>query len=167
MRRYSTFALCLISIIAITVACISSQAQTTSKSAGSPMFTVSIAVKQPEMSVGQATWVTIYVKLLADNASYNDDFLPHVEGANGEPSKTIYHRQRRHEPGLPELSHDRMATFPHEVKAGDTDIRKLDLTKYYDLGTPGKYSVYVEYLDESGKWQRTNIISFTLQAAAQ
>jgi hypothetical protein len=122
-------------------------------------------MKQPEIPARQAPWLIISVKILADNPRYGDEFLPHVEGEKGEMPRTMYHRQRRHEPGLPELAAGSpMGWVPREVKAGETDIRRLDLTKYYDLSSPGKYSVYVEYPDESGKWQHTNTVQFTMLA---
>jgi hypothetical protein len=119
-------------------------------------------MKQPEIPVGQEPLLIVYVKN-GTNQSYSDSgVLPHVEGEKGEVTRTTLHRQLRHEPGVPGLP---ISGPPEaqEVKAGQTAIRQFDLAKYYVLGAPGKYSVYVEYLDEEGKWQRTNTVQFTVR----
>lgn len=166
MRRYSALVLYLTFVIAIAAVCTSLKAQTPSQAARST-FGVSIAMKQSEVPAGQAPWVTIHVKMLRDTQFSLLEHLPHVEGEAGELPRTMYHRQRRHESGVPPLAGDLHSVFPIEYKAGESTIRNLDLMKYYDLSTPGKYSVYVEYRDESGNWQRTNTVQFTMQAPAQ
>ncbi len=124
-------------------------------------------MKQSLVPVGQPIVLDIAVKNVSNESYYGDDFLPHIEGEKGELTRTEYHRRRRrHEPGMPELAV--MGPPPdREIKAGKTGYRGLPLGAYYDLSAPGKYSVYVEYRYENGKWQRTNTVQFTVQAPAR
>jgi hypothetical protein len=87
-------------------------------------------------------WI-IYVKNIDNKSHYSDEFLPHVEGEKGEMTRTLYHRQRRHDPSLPGLA---IGGPPNanERAAGKTTVRQCGLTKYYNLGIPAKYSIYVE-----------------------
>jgi hypothetical protein len=166
MRRFLVFVLHLASIIAVTEMCTSLKAQAPSESVRSSLISASIAMKQPEISAGQATWLIIYVKNIDNKSYYSDEFLPHVEGEKGEITRTMYHRQRRHDPSVPGLAGGGLADA-NEISAAKTTVRRCDLTKYYNLGIPGKYSVYVEYMDETGKWQRTNTVQFTVQSPAK
>jgi hypothetical protein len=59
--------------------------------------------------------------------------------------------------------------IPPESSAQQT----FELTRFYDLGVPGKYTVYMEVydqsgpLDGSGKWLRTNSVQFEIVSAAK
>jgi hypothetical protein len=57
---------------------------------------------------------------------------------------------------------------PLEGKApGESAIKNFDLTVYYDLSVPGKYSVYLDVRDASGTWLRTNTLQFEVQPSSQ
>jgi len=95
------------------------------------------------------------------------DYRIHVEGEKGEPPKTSYHRSIRGEfqPGDKNLVGGGVID---SVPPGGSEVRKYDLTKFYDLTVSDKFVAYIEVRDESsGTWLRTNTVQFTMQAPAQ
>lgn len=170
MRNFRTLALPLALTLFIAVKCPSIEAQTSSETTPSTQpwsFSTSIAMKKEKITIGQTPLLILTIKNLTDHPIYRSDyFLPHVDGKQGERTRTYYHRRLRQEPGVPSLA-----------GGGPPDARKIaprgtatlsfDLTDYYDLATPGEYSVYVEYRNESGKWLRTNTVKFEMEAPAQ
>ena len=166
MPQFSVLALYQVSIIATATMCVPSAAQKSPEPVSASPIQVSISMKQSLVPVGQQILLDIAVKNVSNESYYGDDFVPHVQGEKGELARTEYHRSRRHEPGMPELA--QMGPPPErEIKAGKTGYRGLPLLAYYDLSAPGKYSVYVEYQSENGKWQRTNTVQFIVQAPAR
>jgi hypothetical protein len=85
----------------------------------------------------------------------------YVEGGKGEAPKTSYHRRLRGEfqPGETELAGGGVVL---SVSPGESNFSKYDLTNFYDLSIPGKYSVYLEARDESGVRLRTNTLQFEI-----
>ena len=57
------------------------------------------------------------------------------------------------------------------IAPGSQGRLTFDLTAFYDLSAPGKYSVYLEYLDspngpsKPGVWLRTNTLQFEITQA--
>jgi hypothetical protein len=163
MLHFRTLTLPLTLMVFIAVKCPSIDAQASSEttpSTQSSWINTSIAMKREKIPVGQTPWLLLTVKNLTDQEMYKDDFLPHVDGKQGEATRTYYHRQLRLEPGVPSLA---LMGPPdaRKIAPRGTAIRRFDLTDYYDLATPGEYSVYVEFRD-SGKWRRTNTVQFTV-----
>jgi hypothetical protein len=71
-----------------------------------------------------------------------------------------------HQPGLPELA---IGGPPQarERSLGEKTIRRYDLTKYYDLSTPGKYFVDMEFLDDTEHWSRPSTVQVEIQAVSE
>ncbi len=171
MWHFRTLALPLTFMIFIAVECPSIAAQASSETTPSPQSSrtsTSVAMKQERITIGQAPWLVLTVKNLTDQPIYigGTNFLPHVDGKQGEQTRTYYHRRRRLEPGVPSLP---LMGPPdaRKIAPGATATVSFDLTIYYNLATPGEYSVYVEYRDESGKWLRTNTVNFEMEAPTQ
>jgi hypothetical protein len=98
----------------------------------------------------------------------------HVTRKDGEPPKTELHRHLLGDfrPGDgPDGGSGPVAG--RSISPGSLDSQKYDLTYFYDLSTPGEYSVYIEIYDPqgpqdgSGLWLRTNTAKFEMQAPAQ
>jgi hypothetical protein len=99
----------------------------------------------------------------------------HVEGAAGEPSTTLYQRQLTHtlRPGERELRPDDFQRSIGPALSEDgpkfSADEKWDLSLLYDLSKPGKYTVYIEALDQTASkrkavWVRSEIVQFEIQA---
>jgi hypothetical protein len=60
-----------------------------------------------------------------------------------------------------------------DIAPSASDTRIFDLRRYYDLRTSGKYTVYMEILDQPegparpGVWLRTNTAQFEMQVPTQ
>jgi hypothetical protein len=144
---------------------------------------VSLAVPQKQIPAGQKPSAILTVELLGGNLTtvFPEDRV-HVEGEMGEAPTTLYQRQVTHtlrpgEPGLmsggfeptigPTVSIDGEPTFSSD--------RTYDLSLFYDLSKPGKYTVYIEVLDVStpetergaGLWVRSQTEQFEVEAAAR
>lgn len=95
----------------------------------------------------------------------------HLTSNDGEPRKTELDRHMRGDfrPGdVPALDGGSAVCRP--IAPGASDSLKYDLAAYYDLSTPGNYSVYLEIYDPagpkdgSGHWIRTNTTNFKIEA---
>src|SRR5262249_19213000 len=106
--------------------------------------------------------VPIEVKDVVKNVSKEEQTLWHsgfwpnhlviVRNADGkEPALTEFGQQRRKafSPGG-----ERFKNVPVKVRAGgeDTAYEQYDLTKLYDLSTPGRYTVQYVYEEKQGGW---------------
>ena len=95
------------------------------------------------------------------------DYRVHIEAEKGEPPKTSYHRRIRGEllPGETGLA---AGGAVDSIPPNGSDIRRYDLSAFYDLKVPGKYAVYIEVRDESSNsWLRTNTTQFEMQGPAK
>lgn len=138
---------------------------------GSPAVEVSLAVKQGSIVVGDKEVAVITVKnISSQDVSFptdRDNYRVHVNGEKGEPPLTVRHRHQRgtYLPGDPgDLLGGGVIV---DLAPGVSQSKEFNLAEYYSLDTPGKYRIYMEYRDESGKWLRTNTVQFEIQAAAQ
>ncbi len=135
----------------------------------SKLIRVRIAMQEVNVPLTKAPWLVLTVQNMSDHPLQDDGFdLEYrvtVLKDNKELRRTRLYRQLRHEPGLPELD---MGGPPdaRRIDVGATVTREFDLAKYYEFEGPGKYSVYVEILDLSGKW-RTNTVVFEMQTSSQ
>ena len=133
---------------------------------------VSIALLQKKIPAGQKPSVVLTVENLGGNVTiaFPKDRVQ-VEGEAGEPPTTLYQRQvtQTLRPGEPQL---RMGGFEPEIWPTFSSDRKYDLSLFYDLSKPGKYTVYIEVLDVSaaeskhgaGLWVRSKTVPFEIQA---
>jgi hypothetical protein len=139
---------------------------------------IRISLQKSSYSIGEKPIAVMTIKNISSNEIWfsTNPYLEriHVSSKNGEPPKTELHRHLRGEfhpgdgPGL--------YTGPvvgRSIAPGSVDAQKYDLTGYYDLSTPGDYSVYLEIYDPagpkdgSGHWLRTNTVKFKMQAPSQ
>ena len=132
---------------------------------------VSLSVKKALIAVGEKEVATITVKNISSQdvpfPTDRDNYRVHIKGEKGEPPLTVRHRHQRgvYLPGDPgDLLGGGVIVA---IEPGASQTREFDLSNYYDLGTPGQYTAYMEYQDESGKWLRTNTVHFDIQATAQ
>jgi hypothetical protein len=138
----------------------------------SATMVLSLAVPKENISEGQTPWVFLTVKNLSQDGMPFPQDRVHVEGEKGEPPTTLFQRQLTHKllPGEQEVRDTGYGPF---IEPGASFTRKYDLTKLYDLSSPGKYSVYVDVLDHSasknnaGVWVRSNTAKFEITPSAQ
>lgn len=136
---------------------------------------VSLALPQKQIPAGQKPWVVLTVENLGGNvtSAFPEDRV-HVEGEAGEPPTTLYQRQVTHtlRPGERELM---SGGYEPEIWPTFSKDMKYDLSLFYDLSKPGKYTVYIEVLDVSapetkhgaGLWVRSETAPFEVEAAAR
>ena len=142
----------------------------------SASITFSIALGQDQVVVGQKPLLILTVKNMTREAvslrTGADSYRVHVEGEKGESPLTEYHRHLHgdfHPGDGPNLSSGSSVAI--EIEPGASQTIKFDLAAYYDLSTPGKYSVYLEILDaappthvRTWRWLRTNTAQFEMVA---
>lgn len=140
-------------------------AQTTS-AAPSPAITVSIALQNEKVIVGQSPWVGLLIKNETDREIEISDYMVklHVEGAKGElpriPNSEVI--TRRIDSRVARL---KPAVYvPWTIGPGDSSLHRYDLAHFFNLKDPGQYTVYMETMDlSSRKWLRTNTASFEMK----
>ena len=136
---------------------------------------VGLALPQKQIPAGHKPWVVLTVENLGGNVTiaFPEDRV-HVEGETGEAPTTLYQRQLTHtlRPGERELA---SGGYEPEIWPTFSSDRKYDLSLFYDLSKPGKYTVYIEVLDVSapetqhgaGLWVRSETAQFEVEAAAR
>jgi hypothetical protein len=139
---------------------------------------VSLAMEKDHIPLGQKPRAVVTIKNLTQQKIYISTaswfYRVHIEGENGGPSETEWQRHRHGDvrPGDTEA----LVEGPidsREIAPGGSDFQICDLTVFYDLSVPGKYTVYMEIRDEpkgpSGPsvWLRTNTAQFEVVAPAQ
>jgi hypothetical protein len=157
--------------LGILVAYLTLQSQATAPAGRSTTISASLSVQMEKGPTGPGPWAILTMKNISNrNVSFRTDMTDyriHVEGEKGEPPKTSYHRSIRGEfqPGDKNLVGGGVID---SVPPGGSEVRKYDLTKFYDLTVSDKFVAYIEVRDESsGTWLRTNTVQFTMQAPAQ
>jgi hypothetical protein len=145
--------------------------QSAGSGSGSPAIEVSLAVKKSLVIVGEKEVAVITVKNISSKdvsfPTYADNYRVHVKAEKGEPPLTQFHRHQRGVflPGDNPMPMGGGVTLV--ILPGASDSKDFDLSNYYDLSTPGKYTIYMEYRDESEKWVRTNTVNFEIVAPPQ
>jgi len=137
--------------------------------AGTPSVHATINMKQSAISLQQAPTIQIDVQNDRYTDYAGDDFFPHVERNSAEAEKTMYYRERLHEPGTRQygIFEGPKPDFPNTrgeivIRAHESSTWEIDLRNFYKFDTSGKYSVYVEFPDDSGKPLRSNSIEFEI-----
>lgn len=170
MKALKTIALGLATAALMIVAqCKFLAAQSASAAKDMSWISIRIAMTPTRVTPGQTPLVTLSVQNISDQVLFDEDDIDYrvsVEGERGQPPKTLYHRRLRGEAGLPPLAGGG-PTAGLGIKPGESRIKEYNLTKYYDLSAPGKYSVYVEVRDKSGKWLRSNNVHFEILPPGQ
>ena len=124
---------------------------------GSPIA-LSIAISKDHIPVGQKPWVGLTIKNLThEEIPYPDDRV-YVQGKDGEPPATPWQQQRNKLAG----------GYRPSILPGDSFTMKYDLSAFYDLSKPGKYTVYIEVLAAfhatawKGDWMRSPMAHFEI-----
>jgi Rieske Fe-S protein len=178
MTRLRISALLVATLIVVAAKSISMDAQTTtqaspSATSKSATISLSIAVPNKQIPMGQKPWVHLTVTNLgSEEIAYPRDRV-HVEGPNGEPPTTLVQRSitGRLNPGESEIP---PTGFRPPIAAGASFTMKYDLSAFYDFKEPGKYTVYIEVFDrlsekpnaktETDNWVRSPVATFEVLA---
>jgi hypothetical protein len=139
----------------------------------SDSIAVNLTIEKEQVAIGQSPWAILTVKNLSNHEIPIHDWMcrVHVEGEKGEAPTTYVQRAITHtlRHGEAELRADEYVIWT--ISPGKSDVHKFKLDYLYDLGVPGKYTVYVEVVDPSTqrsstqKWLRTNSVQFAMQAS--
>jgi hypothetical protein len=134
-----------------------------------PAIVASIALDKDRAPVGQSPWAILTVKNLTNHDVVLHDLMIrlHVEDEKGERPMTRVQRNITHKllPGE--------APLPGvggiwAIASGETSSHKYELSYFYDLSVPGKYTVYVDVVDPSSRQPlRTNTVRFEMVVPAQ
>ena len=136
---------------------------------------IHISLQKSSYAIGEKPIAVLAIKDVSSEPIWfsNNRYLEriHVTRKDGEPPKTELYRHILGDfrpgdgPGL--LSGP---VVGRSIAPGSLDSQKCDLAAFYDLSTPGDYSVYIEIYDPqgpqdgSGHWLRTNTVNFKIQA---
>lgn len=169
-------ALFVATLIVVAARSISLDAQTATRAASSATsksanIELGIAFQKKQIPLAQKPWAFLTVKNLGSKEIAYPFSRVHVEGPKGEPPTTLYQRQltNRLKPGEPGIN---LGGYRSPIAPagwpGDTFTAKYDLSAFYDFKEPGKYTVYIEALDETGMmtdpWVRSPVATFELMA---
>lgn len=176
MTRLRISALFVATLIVVAAKSISLDAQATTPTvpaatSKTATMELSIALPSKQIPLGQKPWASLTVKNLGSKGIPYPFSRVYVEGPKGEPPTTLYQRQltNRLKPGEPGITFGgyRPPIAPADWP-GDTFTAKYDLSAFYDLKEPGKYTVFIEVLDETGTmtdpWVRSPVATFELVA---
>ncbi|MBB6146197.1 hypothetical protein HNQ77_004169 [Silvibacterium bohemicum] len=165
----------LVMLVTMIGAQTSSKAQTAPASNQSDSVSVHVSLQKNTYAIGEKPIVVMTVKNISENevwfstASYL--YRIHLTTKNGEPPKTELYRHMLGDfrpgdgPALLEGPVVGRKIFPDSETA-----QKYDLAYFYDLSTPGDYSVSMELCDPSSppngpeRWIKTNIAHFEIKA---
>jgi hypothetical protein len=166
-------------MLMVLIACgISINAQVASSVGQSASISVSITMEKDILVVGQKPRAIVTVKNISGQeicfSTASRLYRVHVEGKDGERSKTEYHRHLHGDfrSGDGPVVEDG-PVICRDIASGASDVQTYDLSAFYDLSAPGKYSVYIEIYDPlgpkegNGIWLRTNTAKFELRAPTQ
>lgn len=160
LRSLALSATAVIAIIAIVAICFSARLKLFLTASHSPSITASIAMENDHLLVGQKPRAILTIKNNGSGywAGFGDpeNYLVHVEGESGEPPKRGLEFTR---PGF----EDDLSGLPSDTSR----TMKWELSSFYKLNAPGKYTVYFEIQEEPGVWLRTDNVQFQILATAQ
>ena len=173
MTQIRILALSVITITLIAANCITLFAQAPQPASKSRTVGVTIELEQDQLAVGEKPWAILTMKNTSRQqfclSTSPDLFRVHVEGTKGEPPQTEWHRHL-HGDVRPGDGPEPPETPPtcRTIAPKSSDFEGFNLLMYYNLSTPGKYSVYMEVYDPSGPqdgsglWLRTNTVPFEI-----
>jgi hypothetical protein len=157
---------------------IPSRAQSAPAVSQADLVSLHVSLQKSSYAIGEKPIAVLAIKNISSNAIWFSDnpYLEriHVTRKDGEPPKTELHRHLLGDfrpgdgPGL--LSGP---VAGRSIAPGSLYSQKCDLTGYFDLSTPGDYSVYLEIYDPRGPndgsslWLRTNTAYFEMEAPPQ
>jgi hypothetical protein len=154
------------------------RAQSAAAASQTDSVSIHVSLQKSSYAVGEKPIAVLAIENTGSQAIWFSDKPPleriHVTRQDGEPPKTELHRHL--------LGDFRPGDGPallwgpvvgRSIAPGSLYSQKWDLTGYYELGTPGDYSVYIEIYDPqgpedgSGHWLRTNTAKFEIHAPTQ
>ena len=167
----------MIALVAGVQACAHAQAGPSPKGSDD-VLAVSATVKQENVPVGQTPEVVVLIenrsnlRLCLSTSSLH--YSVHVDGEKVQPQETEQQRHRHGEfrPG----DHSDLMDGPvvcRDTSPGIPWRRIFDLSQFYDMSQPGRYTAYVDVLDEytkraeGGTWLRTNRVHFEIVVPKQ
>jgi hypothetical protein len=149
---------------------LSLDAQDISTASQSDSISVSIALENNRVPVGKSPLVFLTVKNLTDRDvplhTSVHMYRVHVQGPKGEPPTTLLQRRITGKL-LPGESIGRGDEVVFPIPPSESKVKEFELVRYHDLSVLGKYTVYIEVYDESGKWLHTNTAQFEIVAPTQ
>jgi len=181
MTKHRSSAVVLATLIVIAAMSISVDAQAIAvdnRSVVSKSATIGLKIAFPSerVSMGQKPWVSLTVTNLSRQAIIYPWDRVYVDGPKGEPPTTLHQRQATHrlKAGEPDIAFFNRGTEPL-IAAGASFTRRYDLSGFYDFTEPGKYTVYIDVLDDlapetktgGGLWVRSPVATFEVLASAR
>jgi hypothetical protein len=163
------FALATIVLIASSGICLGGQ--TVAPANQTDSITVSMTLDKDHLSVGQSPNVRVTMNNQTNhNIPFHFDMLLlHIESPSGEPPTKLNQRMATGKllPGEAPLRADEYYS-EDAIPARESITRTIRTKFFYDLSTPGKYTVYVDVKDPlTGKWLRTNTAQLEIVAPTQ
>jgi hypothetical protein len=162
-------------ILTVLFSSIVAPGQATQTASNSDALAVSLKMQTEQVQVGQMPWAILTVYNISDQPVTIRDtmYRVYVYGKDREAPTTLVQRQftgRLRQGDVPLRSDDMVGpeiVWP-EGGAGDSFVRKFELTYLYDLSAPGGYTAYAEVMDPSShRWLRTKAVTFEMTAPAQ
>jgi len=152
------------------------QSQTAaSQSTHLAQLAISLAPEESSFPPGQKPRALLTFENLSDHTVCvltNTPYRVHIERKDGEPPKTEYYRHLLsdfHPGDGPDQSGG--SNVCPEIAPHKSRTENWDLSAYYDLTLPGKYSVYIEVewpsMTGPEAWLRTNMVQFEVTASAK
>ena len=135
---------------------------------------VTITMEKAQVEVGHSPKVLVTMKNVSGrplHVIHCPTIKVYVQGENGEPPTTRLERDftNRLLPGEAPLACNDMAA--ETIDLDDTHKSSVELSYYYDLSQPAKYTVYLEFPSQEENhgfvWLRTKPVQFEIVKAAQ
>jgi hypothetical protein len=138
-------------------------------------FTLAISVKRPEYNAGAEVWVEIVKRNTSDHpvrvvrvtkqiADADRFYRTYVRDEKGNLAPETKHgrwiRTGRDDPG--ETTVYVWSGMPGTILPGASFRDEILLNRLYDISQPGKYTVQIEGLDESGRTAKSNTITIAI-----
>jgi hypothetical protein len=168
--RKTQFTVLTLALFATGIICDHLKAQSAKEAQHAVGIVLSIAVPKNKLPAGQSPVIIFGVENVSPSDFVIHDYMYrlHVDGEHGEPPTTYRQRLITHKlrAGEAEMGSDEWVEW--RIFPGMSDDRRLQVSGYYDVSAPGKYSAYVEVEDPtSGKWLRTRTVKFEIVTEIQ
>jgi hypothetical protein len=178
MQKVRTVVMFLAATIATVAGAISSRAQPAPAANQPDSVSIHILMQKSSYVIGDKPIAVMTISNISSNPIWFSivswHYRVHITNKNSEPPKTEFYRHILGDvrPGDgPMLMSGGIGGWP--IAPGSTGSQSYDLSAFYDLSTPGDYSVYLEIYDPSGPqdgsghWLRTNPAQFKVQTSTQ
>ncbi len=162
-------------VVTIIFSSIAACGQATEAGANKDVLAVSLKMQSVQVRIGEMPFAILTIYNTSDQPVMirSSMYRVYVYGKDGEAPTTLIQRQitERLRPGDAPLSTtlnaDPTTLWPADG-AGDSCVRKFQLTYLYDLSAPGTYNAHAEVMDPSShRWVRTETVTFEMTPPAQ